>query len=159
MYKAISYTFSKRKSWLCCINTHLNINPYIHYFSSIMLEAIINTVESVSWFLLKETTTASPKVFVIILLLIWTPYNVRYYLTIHLNKYKIYFLNITVLFSGCFFIYWLIIGTIKSYGILYTEMVSYYGTGSGSTAWIGSLILLLMLGMCKYTGQVLEKVI
>ncbi|XP_045193180.2 monocarboxylate transporter 12-like [Mercenaria mercenaria] len=52
-----------------------------------------------------------------------------------------------VVLAGCFTIYWLIIGTVKSYGILYTEMVSYYGTGSGNTAWIGSLILLLMLGM------------
>lgn len=52
-----------------------------------------------------------------------------------------------VILFGCSITYWLLIGTVKSHGILYTEMVSYYGTGSGNTAWIGSFILLLMLGM------------
>ncbi|XP_060593164.1 monocarboxylate transporter 12-like isoform X2 [Ruditapes philippinarum] len=62
-----------------------------------------------------------------------------------------------VILAGCFIIYWLIIGTIKSYGILYTEMVSYYDTGSGSTAWIGSLILFIMLGMAP-VSNLLSKI-
>ncbi|XP_060593162.1 monocarboxylate transporter 12-like [Ruditapes philippinarum] len=52
-----------------------------------------------------------------------------------------------VILAGCFMMYCLVIGTIKAYGILYTEMVSYYGTGSGNTAWIGSMVLLLVLGL------------
>jgi hypothetical protein len=46
--------------------------------------------------------------------------------------------------------YCLVIATINAYDILYTEMVSYFGTGSGNTAWIGGMVLLLLLGLCEY---------
>lgn len=43
--------------------------------------------------------------------------------------------------------YMFVVGTVKSYGVLYTEMLTYFGGGSGNTAWIGSVCLLLMLGL------------
>lgn len=52
-----------------------------------------------------------------------------------------------VILSGCFFMYFFVVGSIKAYGVLYTEMVEYFGTGSGNTAWIGSVCSLLMLGL------------
>jgi hypothetical protein len=45
--------------------------------------------------------------------------------------------------------YMFVVGSIKAYGVLYTEMVEYFGTGSGNTAWIGSVCSLLMLGLGK----------
>ncbi|XP_060593172.1 monocarboxylate transporter 12-like [Ruditapes philippinarum] len=52
-----------------------------------------------------------------------------------------------VVLAGCFFMYMFVVGSIKAYGVLYTEMVEYFGTGSGNTAWIGSVCSLLMLGL------------
>ncbi|WAR11782.1 MOT12-like protein [Mya arenaria] len=40
--------------------------------------------------------------------------------------------------AGCFLMYLFVVGGIKAYGILYTELVDFYGSGSGNTAWIGS---------------------
>ncbi|XP_060601147.1 monocarboxylate transporter 2-like [Ruditapes philippinarum] len=62
-----------------------------------------------------------------------------------------------VILAGCFMMYSLVIGTIKAYGILYTEMVSYYGTGSGNTAWIGSMVLLLLLGLSPVANSFSRK--
>ncbi|XP_045193190.2 monocarboxylate transporter 12-like isoform X2 [Mercenaria mercenaria] len=62
-----------------------------------------------------------------------------------------------VILAGCFVMYSLVIGTIKAYGILYTEMVSYYGTGSGNTAWIGSMLLLLLLGLSPVANLLSRK--
>ncbi|KAL4234387.1 hypothetical protein ACF0H5_006034 [Mactra antiquata] len=52
-----------------------------------------------------------------------------------------------VILGGCFVSYLLVIGSIKSYGVLYTEIVSSYGSGTGSAAWIGSTVLLGTLGL------------
>ncbi|KAH3855145.1 monocarboxylate transporter 12-like [Dreissena polymorpha] len=49
--------------------------------------------------------------------------------------------------TGCFLMYMVVVGGIKAYGVLYTEMVSVYASGSGNTAWIGSTTLLLMFGL------------
>ena len=49
--------------------------------------------------------------------------------------------------------YLFVVGSIKAYGVLYTEMVEYFGTGSGNTAWIGSVCSLLMLGLGKSRGS------
>ena len=43
--------------------------------------------------------------------------------------------------------YLFVVGSIKSYGILYTEIDEYFAVGSGPLAFIGSLILLCMLGL------------
>lgn len=62
-----------------------------------------------------------------------------------------------VILAGCFVMYCFVIGSIKAYGILYTEMVSYYGTGSGNTAWIGSMVLLLLLGLSPVANLLSRK--
>ncbi|KAJ8300832.1 hypothetical protein KUTeg_022351 [Tegillarca granosa] len=36
--------------------------------------------------------------------------------------------------------YMFVIGNFKSFGIIYTEMLSYFGTGAGNTAWTGTPI-------------------
>ena len=45
--------------------------------------------------------------------------------------------------------YLLVVGSIKSYGILYTEIDQFFAVGSGSLAFVGSVILLCMLGLGK----------
>lgn len=45
--------------------------------------------------------------------------------------------------------YMFVVGSVKSYGVLYTELLGYFGGGSGNTAWVGSLCMLLMLGLGK----------
>ena len=45
--------------------------------------------------------------------------------------------------------YLIVIGTIKSYGILYTELDEYYDVGSGPVALIGSLFLGCLFGLGK----------
>lgn len=54
-----------------------------------------------------------------------------------------------LLFVGCFFIYLFVLGSMKAFGVLYTEMLDYFSAGSGNTAWIGSLawFLLTSLGL------------
>ena len=46
--------------------------------------------------------------------------------------------------------YLIVIGTIKSYGILYTELDEYYNVGSGPVALIGSLFLGCLFGLGKW---------
>ena len=46
--------------------------------------------------------------------------------------------------------YLLIIGSIKTYGILYTEFDEYYDVGSGPVAIIGSLLIGIMFAFGKY---------
>lgn len=62
-----------------------------------------------------------------------------------------------VILSGCFFIYLFAVGTVKAYGVLYTEMVSYFGSGSGNTAWIGSTVLLFMLGLSPVANMLSRR--
>ena len=45
--------------------------------------------------------------------------------------------------------YFFVVGSIKSYGILYTEIDQYFAVGSGPLAFIGSVIFLCMLGLGK----------
>lgn len=40
--------------------------------------------------------------------------------------------------------YMFILGTMKSHGLLYIEMVEYYSSGSGNTAWVGSMAWLFL---------------
>lgn len=49
--------------------------------------------------------------------------------------------------TGCFLMYMLVVGTLKAYGVLYTEMLEYYSIGSGNTAFIGSICILCMMGL------------
>ena len=51
--------------------------------------------------------------------------------------------------TGCYIMYLIVIGTIKSYGILYTELDEYYNVGSGPVALIGSLFLGCLFGLGK----------
>ena len=53
--------------------------------------------------------------------------------------------------------YMLSIGSYKSYGILYTEMKDYFGTGSGATAWVGSVCYMLLLGLGPLTNWLAVK--
>lgn len=62
-----------------------------------------------------------------------------------------------IILGGCFLMYLLTVGTIKAYGVLYTEMVSYYGAGSGNTAWIVSVVLLFMLGMSPFSNMLSRR--
>ncbi|XP_053402580.1 monocarboxylate transporter 12-like [Mercenaria mercenaria] len=43
--------------------------------------------------------------------------------------------------------YMFVVGSVKAYGVLYTEMVDYYSSGSGNTAWIGSIARTLYFGL------------
>ena len=43
-----------------------------------------------------------------------------------------------------------IVGTIKSYGVLYTELDEHYSVGSGPLAFINSIITLFALGFGKF---------
>ena len=45
-----------------------------------------------------------------------------------------------------------IIGSVKSFGVVYTELLDYYDTGAGNTAWIFSLCLLLLTGLGKFSA-------
>lgn len=53
-------------------------------------------------------------------------------------------------FSVCGFVYMFIIGSVKSFGVVYTELLDHYDTGAGSTAWISSLSFLLLMGLGKF---------
>ena len=55
-------------------------------------------------------------------------------------------------FPGCFFMYMFTIGSLKSYGVLYTELTDYFGAGSGATAWIGSVCSFLLLGLGPFSN-------
>lgn len=46
---------------------------------------------------------------------------------------------------GCFIIYTFLIGSVKAYGVLYTEMVDYFSSGYGNVAWIGAIASFLRL--------------
>lgn len=52
-----------------------------------------------------------------------------------------------IVLTGCFFMYLFVVGSVKAYGVLYTELEEYHGKGSGNTAWIGSVCILFMLGL------------
>ena len=45
--------------------------------------------------------------------------------------------------------YLLVVGSVKSYGILYTEIDEYFSVGSGPLAFIGSVIFMCMMGLGK----------
>lgn len=62
-----------------------------------------------------------------------------------------------VVLAGCFVMYLFTVGSVKSYGILYTEMVDYFHSGSGNTAWIGSLALFLLLGLGPFANFLSQK--
>jgi hypothetical protein len=69
----------------------------------------------------------------------------------------IVYINITVtsiffLLVGSVIIYLLGLGSLKSFGVLYTEMLDHFSAGSGNTAWIGSItwFLLQVLGSLKF---------
>ncbi|XP_060065130.1 monocarboxylate transporter 12-like [Ylistrum balloti] len=53
-------------------------------------------------------------------------------------------------------IYMLLGGTAKAYGVLYTEFLMYYGTGSGNTAWIGSVNSFLFFAMGPLANRLSE---
>ncbi|XP_053392833.1 monocarboxylate transporter 12-like [Mercenaria mercenaria] len=44
-------------------------------------------------------------------------------------------------------VYMFVVGSVKAYGVLYTEMVDYYSSGSGNTARIGSIARTLYFGL------------
>ncbi|XP_045193175.2 monocarboxylate transporter 12-like [Mercenaria mercenaria] len=62
-----------------------------------------------------------------------------------------------VILVGCFIMYLFVVGSIKAYGVLYTEMVEYFDSGSGNTAWIGSVCSLLMLGLGPFANLLSRK--
>ena len=45
--------------------------------------------------------------------------------------------------------YLIMVGSVKTFGILFTELDEYYGVGSGPVAFIGSLMFLLMFSVGK----------
>lgn len=47
--------------------------------------------------------------------------------------------------AGCFIMYTFLIGSVKAYGVLYTEMVDYFSSGYGNAAWIGAIASFLRL--------------
>ncbi|WAR11781.1 MT12B-like protein [Mya arenaria] len=47
--------------------------------------------------------------------------------------------------AGCFLMYMIVVGGLKAYGVLYVEMILEYERGSGNTAWIGGICILLTL--------------
>ncbi|XP_033761912.1 monocarboxylate transporter 12-like [Pecten maximus] len=53
-------------------------------------------------------------------------------------------------------IYMLLGGTAKAYSIFYTEFLLYYGTGSGNTAWIGSVNSFLFFAMGPLANRLSE---
>ncbi|XP_069111528.1 monocarboxylate transporter 12-B-like [Argopecten irradians] len=53
-------------------------------------------------------------------------------------------------------IYMLLGGTAKAYSVLYTEFLLYYGTGSGNTAWIGSVNSFLFFAMGPLANRLSE---
>ena len=57
--------------------------------------------------------------------------------------------SIGPLITACFVMNFFIIGTIKSYGILYTAIDEHYAIGSGPVAFIGSIIIACALGLGK----------
>lgn len=46
-------------------------------------------------------------------------------------------------------IYLIIAGGVKSFGVLYTELLDYYDAGAGNTAWISSVCMFLFMGLGK----------
>lgn len=62
-----------------------------------------------------------------------------------------------IILIGCFLMYLLTVGSIKAYGFLYTELVEYHGSGSGNTAWIGSVCVLFMLGLGPVANMLSKK--
>ncbi|XP_045173163.2 monocarboxylate transporter 12-like [Mercenaria mercenaria] len=52
-----------------------------------------------------------------------------------------------IVLIGCFVLYTFVVGSVKSYGVIYTEVVEYYSTESGETAWIGSISVILLFGL------------
>lgn len=61
-----------------------------------------------------------------------------------------FIMDSTTPISVCGIVYMFIIGSVKSFGVVYTELLDYYGTGAGSTAWISSLCFLLLMGLGKF---------
>ena len=59
----------------------------------------------------------------------------------------LYFYFLIVYFLGCGIIYLIIAGSVKSFGVLYTELLDYYEAGAGNTAWISSVCLFLFMGL------------
>lgn len=59
-----------------------------------------------------------------------------------------------ILSTVCGMIYLVIAGGVKSFGVLYTELLEYYEAGAGNTAWISSVCLLLFMGLGKFTWRI-----
>ncbi|XP_060568973.1 monocarboxylate transporter 9-like [Ruditapes philippinarum] len=57
------------------------------------------------------------------------------------------YIHVTAIFFlliGSVIIYLLGIGSLKAFGVLYTEMLDHFSAGSGNTAWIGSITWFLV---------------
>ena len=48
--------------------------------------------------------------------------------------------------------YFFVVGTLKSYGILYTEIDEHFNVGSGPVAFISSIFFAFLFGLGKYMG-------
>lgn len=59
---------------------------------------------------------------------------------INMIKFHVYFL-----FSVSSFVYLIIAGSAKVFGILYTGLLDHYDDGAGRTAWISSILYFLYL--------------
>ncbi|XP_052062941.1 monocarboxylate transporter 12-like isoform X1 [Mytilus californianus] len=55
------------------------------------------------------------------------------------------------------FVYLIIAGSLNTFGILYTELLDYYGDGAGSTAWISSICTFFALGLGPFVNFLGEK--
>ncbi|KAL5022250.1 hypothetical protein ScPMuIL_001405 [Solemya velum] len=57
-----------------------------------------------------------------------------------------------VILFGSFMMYIVVGGSVKCFGILYTEFLDVYGTGAGSTAWVGSLCVFMLFGLGPFAN-------
>lgn len=57
-----------------------------------------------------------------------------------------------IILAGCFVMYLLTVGTIKAYGILYTELVPLFQAGSSNTAWIGGICMIFMFALGPFAN-------
>ncbi|KAL5020977.1 hypothetical protein ScPMuIL_000132 [Solemya velum] len=62
-----------------------------------------------------------------------------------------------VILIGCFTMYMLLVGGIKTYGILYTEFIDHFQTGAGDTAWIGSVCLFILFILGPFVNFLSRK--
>ncbi|KAL5020978.1 hypothetical protein ScPMuIL_000133 [Solemya velum] len=57
-----------------------------------------------------------------------------------------------VILLGSFLMYIVVVGSVKCFGILYTEFLDVYQAGAGSTAWIGSLCVFMMFALGPFAN-------